>query len=103
MPQKVVMDGSAELRVEFTSLLGTLLNRGMRLRVGMALPVGLQSGDLAALLANELSFYSRGTGVSTASFIRDVNQWFVLRIRHNPWLDWLKARIKNRKLPWTRR
>lgn len=103
MPDRVVVDSSAELQVEFTSLLGAILNRHLCLRVGMALPVGLQSAHFAAVLAHELGVFGRGCGVSSATFIRGVNHWFILRIRHDPWLDWLKERIKNRKLPWLRR
>lgn len=94
LPQRVMMDSSATLQADYSSVFGALLSRGLRLRVGMALPVGMDSAQFVAMLAHELGFFSRGTGVCASLFIRGVHRWFEVRIRHDPWLEALSERAK---------
>ncbi len=82
MPAKVVVDSSARLGVEVAG--------GLRLHLGLCLVVGTSTPQLLGLLAHELAFFSRGSGVGPARFIRGVHRWFVLRIQHDPWMDWLR-------------
>lgn len=93
-PHRVAVDSSAVLIADYPSFLSAVLGRGLRLRVGMALPVGLDSAQFVGLLAHELGFYSRGAGVCASRFIRGVHRWFFMRVRHDPWLEWLDQRAK---------
>lgn len=94
VPERVVVDSGASMQAEFDSLLGSLIGRRLCLRLGMAIPVGLDSAQMVSMLAHELGFYSRGTGVTASRFIRGVHRWFFMRVRHDPWLEALDLRAK---------
>ncbi len=96
LPHRVVVDSSAGMRADTRNWVQVLFRKKPKLRLGLALPVGLTSLQLAGLLAHELAFFSRGTGAAAARFIRGVHRWFYLRIRHDPWMDWLNARAGRR-------
>ncbi|MDB6118260.1 MAG: heat shock protein HtpX [Verrucomicrobiaceae bacterium] len=94
VPTKVVVDSTAGIGADFDSCMDAVRGRRLRLNIGLCLVVGVSAQELAALLAHELAFFSAGSGTKSAKFIRGVHQWFLLRIQHDPWMDWLNDRSK---------
>lgn len=89
VPSKVLVDGTASMQVDYPDVTSTLLKKRLQLRLGMCLPVSMDATQMVAMLAHELGFYSRGTGVGSARFIRGVHHWFEARGQNDPWLTWL--------------
>ncbi|MDB6137563.1 MAG: heat shock protein HtpX, partial [Verrucomicrobiaceae bacterium] len=92
MPARVVVDSTAAMGADYDGTLDALRGRGLKLNIGLCLVVGVSAGEFAGLLAHELAFFSSGSGSRSARFILGVHRWFVLRIRHDPWMDWLRER-----------
>jgi hypothetical protein len=100
VPEKVLVDCSAHLQADYASSLDALLRRRLRLRLGMSLPVAFDASQMVAMLAHELGYFSKGTGVAASRFIRGVHSWFDQRIRRDPWLEWLHDRCISRRSNW---
>ncbi len=94
VPAKVVVDATAGIGADFDGSMDAIRGRRLRLNIGLCLVVGVTAQELVALLAHELAFYSSGSGTRSARFVRGVHQWFLLRIKHDPWMDWLDERCK---------
>jgi hypothetical protein len=102
-PERVIIDCRATMRAEYKNWWDMMLGRRLQLRLGMTLPVGLTSQEFVAMVAHELAYYSSGSGVMSAHFIRSVHHWFLQRIRHDPWLEWLREGAANTRGRATRR
>lgn len=92
VPEKVLADSGATMQADYPNSFSALFKRRLRLRLGMSMPVALDASQMVAALAHELAYFSSGTGAGAARFIRGVHRWFFLRIRHDPWLEWLRSR-----------
>lgn len=92
VPTKVVVDSTAGIGADYDRTMDAIRGRRLRLNIGLCLVVGVTAQELVALLAHELAFYSSGSGTRSARFVRGVHQWFLLRIKHDPWMDWLDER-----------
>ena len=99
VPSKVLVDGTASMQADYPDVVSALLKRRLQLRLGMCLPVAMDATQMVAMLAHELGFFSRCTGVAAARFIRGVHHWFEARGQNDPWLAFLSERsISNRGL-----
>jgi len=85
MPKTIAVDSSAELRVETRYIWHAIAGRGGHLQIGLSTPVAMDAGPFLGLLAHELSFFRRGVGAGGSRLIRAIDEWFVLRLRHDPW------------------
>jgi hypothetical protein len=100
VPEKVLVDTSATMQADYPNSFSALFKRRLQLRLGMSMPVALDSPQMVAALAHELGFFSSGTGAAAARFIRGVHHWFFLRIRHDPWLAFLHDRCISHNSSW---
>ena len=89
MPTKVVVDGTAGVGADYDRALDAIRGRRLRVNLGLCLVVAVTTEELVGLLAHELAFFSSGSGTRSARFVRGVDRWFMLRIKHDPWMDWL--------------
>lgn len=85
MPEVVAVDPSALMQAETSGVTMALMGRGLNLRVGLCLAVGLSTRELAGLMAHELAFFKGGAGAAASRLIRRVDEWFARRIRHDAW------------------
>ena len=92
VPAKVVVDSTAAVGADYDFAMDAIRGRRLRLNIGLCLVVGVTASQLVGLLAHELAFFSKGSGARSVRFVRGVNRWFMLRIKHDPWMDWLEER-----------
>lgn len=85
MPDVVAVDPSALMQAETSGVMRALMGRGLNLRVGLCLAVGLTTRELAGLMAHELAFFKAGRGAAASRLIRRVDEWFLRRIRRDAW------------------
>ena len=97
MPEKVVVDGTAGIGADYDRCLDLIRARKLRMNLGLCLVVGVTTAELVGLMAHELAFFTGGSGSRAARFVRGVHRWFSLRIKHDPWMDWLDERAATPK------
>ncbi|SCZ53128.1 M48 family metallopeptidase [Thiohalomonas denitrificans] len=73
-PSRITLNCGPDVSVEFDSFPGFLRNRPV-LRLGLSAVTVSSSGQLAALLAGELSRYAHRTGSRRASFVATANRF----------------------------
>lgn len=102
MPAKLVVDGTAGVGADYDRTMDALLGRRLRMNLGLCLVVATTTQELVGLLAHELAFFSSGSGNRSVRFVRGVDRWFMLRIKHDPWMDWLdeQSQSPNRLVKW---
>lgn len=97
VPSKVLVDGTATMQADYPNVVSALLKRRLQLRMGMCLPVSMDATQMVSMLAHELGFFSRGTGVASARFVRGVHHWFEQRGQNDLWLAWLAEQCMGRR------
>ncbi len=85
MPSTIVVDCSAAMRAETKYIWQAIAGRGGCLQIGLSMPVAMESRAFLGLLAHELAFFRRGVGAGGSRLIRAIEEWFVLRLKHDPW------------------
>ncbi|MBL9113701.1 MAG: M48 family metalloprotease [Verrucomicrobiaceae bacterium] len=86
-PKVIAVDATAGIEAKTDNVFLTLLGRGLRVKVGMSLVVGLTERQLAGLMAHEMAFYKGFHGATSGRIIRGVENWFRRRRREDPWND----------------
>ncbi|MBL9113470.1 MAG: hypothetical protein JNJ83_00570 [Verrucomicrobiaceae bacterium] len=80
-PASIIVDSSAELAAT-----------PGHLRIGLSTPVALSMNQFAGLLAHELAFLATGRGARAFRVMNWTDHWFLLRVRHDPWLKTFSSR-----------
>ena len=83
-PSSIIVDSSAELTA-----------RPEHLRIGLSIPVALNMNQLAGLLVHELAFLAAGRGARAFRLMQRIDRWFVLRVKHDPWVKKFRSRKGN--------
>lgn len=96
MPKTIAVDSSAMMRAETQYIWHAIAGRGGHLQIGLSMPVEMDSGPFLGLLAHELSFLRRGVGAGGSRLIRSIEEWFVLRLKHDPWQFKFKKAFLNK-------
>lgn len=97
MPKTIAVDSSALMRAETEYIWHAMAGRGGHLQIGLSLPVGMDAVHLVACIGHELAFLRRGAGAGGSRLIRAIDEWFILRLRHDPWQYKFKREFQNKK------
>jgi hypothetical protein len=84
-PTRLQFDSSSTIRADYPSYTASMLKRGLRLRIGLSIPVGVSTPQLMGLIAHELAFFSSGTGGGWNRITRNVVEWLKRRDGNDDW------------------
>jgi len=76
-PQRIEVDCDVNASASFGSGWTGLFGRDLVLTIGLPLIGGLNTRQLAGVLAHELGHFSQGAGMRLSYVIRSINHWFV--------------------------
>lgn len=93
-PTRLQFDSSSTIRADYPSYTASMLKRGLRLRIGLSIPVGVSTPQLLGLIAHELAFFSSGTGGGWNRITRNTVDWLKRRDGNDDWtlVLWYLAR-----------
>ena len=75
-PKRVQLDCAVNASASFTGGFGGLLSRRLTLTLGTPLIAGMNTRELAGVLAHEFGHFSQGAGMTASHLIRTVIFWF---------------------------
>ena len=90
-PSIVKINNEVNASAGFYQGMRSFFSRKLVLTVGLPLVAGLDTRQLAGVLAHEFGHFSQGAGMRTTHIIRRVNHWFAVAVyrrdRLDEWLD----------------
>jgi hypothetical protein len=98
VPTRLRLDASSKIRADYRNQASAFIGRGLYLRLGLCLPVGLRADELLGLVAHELSFYSKGAGSGWNRLTRGVVMQLSSRAETDEWTLWLWEAAKTGRL-----
>jgi Zn-dependent protease with chaperone function len=91
-PKRIAVDCQANASAGFGSALGVLLGGDLVLTLGLPLVAGLNTRQLAGVIAHELGHFSQGAGMRLSYVVRSVNAWFWRLVYERD--DWDEALVR---------
>ncbi len=92
-PSEIVLDMSANAAASYTNGFWGMLRNKLSLTIGMPLAAGMNTRELAGVLAHEFGHFTQGSALRFSYLIRTVNFWFArLVYERDSWDEWLEEK-----------
>jgi len=90
-PSRIDVDLQPNASASLQDGIRSLLRRKIVLTIGLPLVAGLNTRELAGVLAHELSHFSQGAGMRLTYVISSINVWFArVAFERDKWDEWLE-------------
>lgn len=97
MPKTIAVDSSALMRAETKYIWHAIAGHGCHLQIGLSMPVAMEVSHLVAMIGHELAFLRAGVGAGGSRLIRATDEWFLLRLKHDPWQFKFQKAFRDKK------